>query len=61
MTLTFAIRVAEDVLFGCLIFFCILVMLHPGEDGEVLVQSMVEFGAWDLNRIRLTIKVEDLV
>lgn len=60
--LTLPIRHAQDVLLPILLVlqFCMLV-LHPGHDGEVFVQRMVEAVFWDLHRVALTIKVEHLV
>lgn len=40
--------------------FCVLVF-HPGHDGEVFVQGVVEAVFWDLHRVALAIKVEHLV
>lgn len=38
-----------------------MLVLHPGHDGEVFVQRVVEAVFWDLHRIALAIKVEHLV
>lgn len=38
-----------------------MLVLHPGHDGEVFVQGVVEAVFWDLHRVALAIKVEHLV
>lgn len=39
----------------------IRLMFHPGHQGEMGGQAVVEFSLWDLNGRRLAIEGEDLV
>lgn len=60
--LTLPIRHAQDVLLAILLVLqlCVLV-LHPGHDGEVFAQRVVEAVFWDLHSVALAVKVEHLV
>ena len=63
IVLTFSISITHDVLFDSLlaVVIDILFVPHPSRDCEMLVQSMVQFGAGNFNGVSEPVESENLI
>ena len=63
IVLTFSISITHDVLFDSLlaVVIDILFVPHPSRDCEMLVQSVVQFGAGNFNGVSEPVESENLI